>query len=136
MPPLPLEPVEPRGCVLEASTGTDGVRQAREGLPDLILMDISLPELDGWEATKILKADPGTAHIPIVAVTAHVLAGDEERSRTAGCDGYLPKPISPALLVADVDRRLGRETPSYKPRVTFDDSPPPPEPPPAPPTAA
>jgi CheY-like chemotaxis protein len=115
--------------VLEAITGTDGVHQARQSVPDLILMDISLPELDGWDATAILKADPATAHIPIVAVTAHVLAGDEERSRMAGCDGYLPKPVSPALLVGEVDRRLGRETPSYRPRVTLDNSPPPAAPP-------
>jgi CheY-like chemotaxis protein len=106
-------------AVLEAATGTDGVRYARQDLPDLILMDISLPELDGWEATAVLKADPNTAHIPIIAVTAHVLSGDEERSFSAGCDGYLAKPISPAMLVGEVDRRLGRETPSYKPRPLF-----------------
>jgi two-component system cell cycle response regulator DivK len=101
--------------VLEAITGTEGVRQAREELPDLILMDISIPELDGWEATAILKADPATRHIPIVAVTAHALPGDEERSLKAGCDGYVAKPISPALLIAEVDRRFGRTTPSYTP---------------------
>src|SRR5437868_12243201 len=63
--------------VLEAITGTDGVRQAREELPDMILMDISVPELDGWEATTLLKADPKTKHILIIAVTAHALPGDE-----------------------------------------------------------
>jgi CheY-like chemotaxis protein len=102
--------------VLEAITGTEGVHKARTQLPELILMDISVPELDGWEATKMLKADPGTAHIPIIAVTAHALPGDEERSRKAGCDGYLAKPISPAMLVAEVDRRFGRKVPSYTPR--------------------
>jgi len=101
--------------VFEAITGTDGVRQAREQLPDLILMDISVPELDGWEATAILKADPATRHIPIIAVTAHALPGDEERSLAAGCDAYLAKPIAPAKLLAEVDRRFGRVTPSYLP---------------------
>ena len=101
--------------VLEAVTGTEGIREARENQPDLILMDISVPELDGWEATAVLKADPRTQSIPVVAVTAHALPGDEERSIQAGCDGYLAKPIPPAMLIADVDRRLGRPSPSYSP---------------------
>jgi two-component system cell cycle response regulator DivK len=101
--------------VFEAITGTDGVYQARTNRPDLILMDISVPELDGWEATAILKADPATKHIPVIAVTAHALPGDEERSLAAGCDGYLAKPIPPAALIAEVDRRFGRQTPSYIP---------------------
>jgi CheY-like chemotaxis protein len=102
--------------VIEAITGTEGVHQTRTQLPDLVLMDISVPELDGWEATAILKADPSTKHIPIIAVTAHALQGDEERSLEAGCDGYLAKPIPPAALIAEVDRRFGRSTPSYLPR--------------------
>lgn len=101
--------------VLEAITGTDGVRQARDGRPDLILMDISVPELDGWEATTLLKSDALTRHIPIIAVTAHALPGDEERSLAAGCDGYLAKPLPPAMLIAEVDRRFGKTTPSYTP---------------------
>jgi CheY-like chemotaxis protein len=99
--------------VLEAITGTEGVHQARTQRPDLVLMDISVPELDGWEATAILKADPSTKHIPVIAVTAHALPGDEERSLEAGCDGYLAKPIPPAALIAEIDRRFGRTTPSY-----------------------
>lgn len=99
--------------VYEAITGTEGVEQARAQRPDLVLMDISVPELDGWEATAILKGDPRTKHIPIIAVTAHALPGDEERSLEAGCDGYLAKPIPPAMLIAEVDRRFGRTTPSY-----------------------
>ena len=102
--------------VIEAITGTEGVHQARAKLPDLVLMDISVPELDGWEATAILKADPSTRHIPVIAVTAHALQGDEDRSLEAGCDGYLAKPIPPAALIAEVDRRFGRTTPSYRPR--------------------
>ncbi len=101
--------------VLEAITGTEGVRKARESLPDMILMDISVPELDGWEATSILKADPSTKHIPIIAVTAHALPGDQERSREVGCDGYLAKPIPPAVLIGEIDRRFGRTSPSYVP---------------------
>ena len=101
--------------VLEAITGTDGVYQTRTHLPDLVLMDISVPELDGWEATSILKADPATKHIPIIAVTAHALPGDRERSFQAGCDGYLAKPIPPAMLLTEVDKRFGRRTPSYTP---------------------
>lgn len=106
--------------VLEAVTGTQGVQQARDNQPDLILMDISVPELDGWEATAVLKADPRTQRIPVVAVTAHALPGDEERSLQAGCDGYLAKPIPPASLIADVDRRLGKRIPSYAPAQPAD----------------
>ena len=104
--------------VIEAITGTEGVQQTREQRPDLVLMDISVPELDGWEATAILKADPSTKHIPIIAVTAHALPGDEERSIEAGCDGYLAKPIPPGALLAEIDRRFGRSTPSYMPRTS------------------
>jgi two-component system, cell cycle response regulator DivK len=107
-------------AVFEAITGTDGVHQARTKRPDLILMDISVPELDGWEATAILKADPATKHIPVIAVTAHALPGDEERSLEAGCDGYLAKPIPPAALLAEVDRRFGRKKPSYTPPARAD----------------
>jgi CheY-like chemotaxis protein len=101
--------------VIEAITGTEGVHHARVDKPDLILMDISVPEIDGWEATAILKADATTKHIPIIAVTAHALPGDEERSIAAGCDGYLAKPITPAALIGEVDRRFGRTKPSYMP---------------------
>ena len=94
-------------AVIEARTGTEGVYEARTQQPDLVLMDISIPEIDGWEATAILKADPATKHIPIIAVTAHALPGDRERSIGAGCDGYLAKPIPPAILLAEVDRRFG-----------------------------
>jgi CheY-like chemotaxis protein len=106
--------------VFEAITGTEGVQQARTHLPGLILMDISVPELDGWEATALLKADPSTKHIPVIAVTAHALPGDEERSLEAGCDGYLAKPIPPAALLAEVDRRFGRTTPSYTPQRSIE----------------
>src|SRR5205085_3600110 len=106
------------GCagyeVVEAITGAEGVEYAREQHPDLILMDISVPEIDGWQATERLKGDAATRDIRIVAVTAHALPGDEERSMRAGCDGYLAKPITPARLIAEVDKRLGRASPSYR----------------------
>jgi two-component system cell cycle response regulator DivK len=96
--------------VVEAVSGKQGIERARACLPDLILMDISIPDIDGWEATIVLKADPLTRAIPIIAVTAHVLPDDERRSMEAGCDGYLAKPMSPATLIAEIDRRFGRPT--------------------------
>jgi len=107
--------------VIEAVSGPQGINQARTRRPDLILMDISIPDVDGWEATIVLKADPLTRHIPIIAVTAHVLPGDERRSMEAGCDGYLAKPVSPATLIAEVDRRFGRpSTPDIRRREARD----------------
>ena len=79
--------------LLEAGDGLEGVAIARRELPDVILMDLSLPIMDGWEATTQLKADPETRHIPVIALTAHAMAGDEQRARAAGCDGYVAKPI-------------------------------------------
>ena len=79
--------------LLEAVDGEEGVHLARTRRPDLILMDLSLPILDGWAATTQLKADPETRHIPVIALTAHAMAGDEQRARQAGCDGYVAKPI-------------------------------------------
>src|SRR5262249_60337117 len=98
--------------VYEAITGTEGVQQARSQRPDLVLMDISVPELDGWEATAILKADPRTKDIPVIAVTAHALPGDEERSLEAGGDGYLPKPVPPAGRIPGNGRAVTRPPPA------------------------
>ena len=92
--------------VIEAVTGPDGVARAREERPDLILMDISVPGMDGWEATKLLKGDPETRPIKIIALTAHALADDRERSFQVGCDGYLAKPIEPKGVLAEVQRLL------------------------------
>lgn len=80
--------------LVEAENGLEGLRLAREVRPDLILMDLSLPLMSGWEATSALKADPLTSAIPIVALTAHAMAGDERKARAAGCDAYVSKPIS------------------------------------------
>ena len=93
--------------VEEARNGEDGIRMAREGKPALILMDISIPVIDGWEATKILKADDDTSHIPIIALTAHALATDRAKAEEVGCDGYLAKPCEPRRVVAEVERFLG-----------------------------
>ena len=88
--------------VREAETGDAALASVAEEPPDLILMDLSIPGIDGWECTKRLKADPKTERIPIIALTAHAMRGDEERARAAGCDGYLSKPISPKKVVEEV----------------------------------
>lgn len=92
--------------VIEAHDGEEGIALAREHLPDLILMDISIPKIDGWEATRILKGEAPTAHIPIVALTAHALSTDRQRALEVGCDGYLPKPVEPMRVVSEVRRHL------------------------------
>jgi CheY-like chemotaxis protein len=99
--------------VAEAITGPEGIERARELSPDLILMDISIPLIDGWEATRILKADPATSSIPIVAVTAHALAADRAKAAEVGCDDYLAKPATPQAVLGVVRRFLdGTATPA------------------------
>lgn len=93
--------------VIEAQNGEDGVRRAREDRPNLILMDISIPVIDGWEATRILKSEEGTRDIPIIALTAHALATDRSKATEVGCDGYLAKPCEPRRVVAEVERFIG-----------------------------
>jgi len=92
--------------VAEAKNGNEAVAQARSLKPDLILMDLSLPGMDGWEATRVLKADEETRHIPIVALTGHALAGASEGARKAGCDSFVTKPCLPDDLVVEVRRML------------------------------
>ena len=94
--------------VMEALNGEEGIAKARSERPDLILMDISIPIIDGWEATQVLKHDPATREIPIIALTAHALASDREKAMEVGCDGYLAKPCEPRAVVAEVERFLGR----------------------------
>lgn len=86
--------------LLEACDGAEGVAMAVHHQPDLILMDIQLPVLDGYEASRQIKANPATRHIPIIAVTSFALSGDESRAREAGCDAYIAKPFSPRKLLA------------------------------------
>ena len=90
-----------------ANNGLDGVAQARELRPSLVLMDLKMPGLDGLEATRRLKADPATAEIPVVALTAQAMAGDGERALAAGCDGYVTKPIDVRRVMALIQAHLG-----------------------------
>ena len=98
--------------VAEARNGNEAVAQARSLKPDLILMDLSLPGMDGWEATRILKADPRTRHIRVIALTAHALASYAESALAAGCDGVVTKPCLPPDLAAEVRRQLALEEPA------------------------
>ena len=92
--------------VAEARNGNEAVTQAFELKPDLILMDLSLPGMDGWESTRVLKADERTRHIPVVALTGHALAGASEGAKKAGCDSFVTKPCLPDDLVVEVRRML------------------------------
>lgn len=93
--------------VLEARDGQAGVDSARANQPAIILMDVSIPVIDGWEATRRLKADPATAGIPIIALTAHALATDQQKAVDAGCDGYIAKPAEPRVVLSEVQKRIG-----------------------------
>ena len=92
--------------VAEARNGNEALEQAFTVKPDLILMDLSLPGMDGWEATRQLKADERTRHIPVVALTGHALAGASEGAKRAGCDSFVTKPCLPDDLVVEVRRML------------------------------
>jgi CheY-like chemotaxis protein len=85
-----------------ACDGREAVEKARALSPDLVLMDLSLPVVDGWEATRILKADPATRHLLVVALSAHAMNADGDRARAAGCDGFIPKPCLPSDLVTQM----------------------------------
>jgi two-component system, cell cycle response regulator DivK len=90
-----------------AEDGLQALERAAQRRPDLILMDLSLPRMDGWEATRRLKADPALARVPVVVVSAHAMRGDEERARACGCDDVLTKPIDETLLFDTLARHLG-----------------------------
>jgi two-component system, cell cycle response regulator DivK len=94
--------------VLVATDGAGGIAQACNYQPDLILMDLHLPGIDGWEATRRLKADPGTRDIPIIAFTADAMAGDRERALAAGCDDFETKPIDFSRLVKKIEAMIAR----------------------------
>jgi CheY-like chemotaxis protein len=94
--------------IIAAEDGLQGVEAAGRERPDLVLMDMSLPGIDGWEATRRLKADPDTAAIPVIALTAHAMAGDRERAMEAGCDDYDTKPVDLAGLLEKIARLLER----------------------------
>ncbi len=99
--------LERRGyAVVIAEDGAKGVDMAKSELPDIILMDMSLPIMDGWEATRQVKAAPQTKGIPVIALTAHAMAGDEEKALAAGCNDYETKPVDLAKLLAKIDALL------------------------------
>ena len=89
-----------------ATDGESGVARASSERPDLILMDLSLPGISGWEATRRIKAGPATRHIPIIALTAHAMSGDEDKARAAGCDDFMTKPMDENVLFAKLERWL------------------------------
>jgi CheY-like chemotaxis protein len=93
--------------VIEASNGYEAVDRATSLSPDIVLMDLALPKMDGWEATRLLKADERTRDIPIVALTGHALAGHADSATRAGCDAFVTKPCLPDALVAEIERVLG-----------------------------
>jgi CheY-like chemotaxis protein len=92
--------------VIEAENGKEALDKATAQLPDLVVMDLSLPVMDGWEATRRLKADERTRHIPVVALTGHALEGQSRLAKAAGCDAYLTKPCLPEHLVSEIRRML------------------------------
>ena len=92
--------------VVVAPDGKEGLSLARSLTPDLILMDVSLPVMDGWEVTRLLKADESTRHIPIIVLTAHALVGDREKAFTAGCDDYDTKPVEFVRLSEKIENLL------------------------------
>ena len=100
--------LERRGyAVTIATDGRDGIEAARRGLPDLVIMDMNLPEIDGWQATRHLKSESVTRHIPIIALTAHAMSSDRQRALEAGCDDYDTKPVEMARLLTKIRGLLG-----------------------------
>lgn len=92
--------------VIQAGNGEEAISHTSSQFPDVVLMDLSLPVLDGWEATRRLKSDSRTAHIPVVALTSYDGAGELQRATQAGCDWFVPKPCPPAALIAEIRRIL------------------------------
>ncbi len=94
-----------------APDGPTGVQMAADEQPDLILMDVALGEMDGWEATQLIRARPSTAGIPIIALTAHAMAGDEAKARDAGCDDFDTKPVEIERLIGKIERWIAKPPP-------------------------
>jgi CheY-like chemotaxis protein len=94
--------------IVQAGNGVEAIERAIDSHPDVILMDLSLPVMDGWEATRRLKADDRTRHIPVLAVTGHALTGVSNDAKAAGCDGFITKPCLPEDLVAEIKKTLAR----------------------------
>jgi two-component system cell cycle response regulator DivK len=104
---LVVQLLEDEYDIVIAENGEEALQTTAIERPDLILMDLGMPVMDGWEATRILKADDNLKHIPIIAVTSHAMVGDEIEARKAGCDDYLPKPIDEDLLLRKIKKYLG-----------------------------
>ena len=104
---LVVQLLEDKYHVIEAVNGQEGVELAERERPDLILMDLSLPVMDGWEATRRIKANPDLRSIPVIALTAHAMVGDEKKALAAGCDDYLVKPLDEDILMAKIQKYLG-----------------------------
>jgi CheY-like chemotaxis protein len=103
--------LERRGfAIVMAMDGQQGVEMTRSERPDLILMDMSLPVMDGWTATRLLKNDPSTASIPVIGLTAHAMAGDREKCLEAGCDDYDTKPVEFSRLMEKIELHLGKRS--------------------------
>jgi two-component system, cell cycle response regulator DivK len=96
--------------ILQADHAAEGIEMARSEQPDLVLMDIQLPDIDGLAATRLLKGDPRTSHIPVIALTAFAMKGDEDDTRAAGCDGYVTKPIRYKEFLAEMDAVVKRRS--------------------------
>jgi CheY-like chemotaxis protein len=103
---LIVQLLEDEYTVLQAVDGEDGVRKTEEEKPDLILMDLGMPVMDGWEATRKIKANDALKHIPIIAVTSHAMVGDEIDARKAGCNDYLSKPVDDEELLKKIQKFL------------------------------
>ncbi len=103
---LLVQLLEEEYTVLQAVDGEQGVKMTQDEKPDLILMDLGMPVMDGWEATRRIKANDALKQIPIIAVTSHAMVGDEIDARKAGCDDYLPKPIDEDLLLQKIKKFL------------------------------
>ena len=108
---LMVQILEEHFHILQASDGHQGISMALERKPDLVLMDLSLPGIDGWTAIKKLKANPTTRKIPIVVLTAHAMIGDKEKAINFGCDAYLTKPIDERLLFRTIRKFLEPQNP-------------------------
>jgi len=105
---LIVQLLEDRYEVVTAVDGAEGIERAEREQPDLILMDLSLPVMDGWEATRRIKANPALKHIPVIALSAHAMTGDEARARESGCDDYISKPLDEDVLFVKLASLLGR----------------------------
>ena len=92
--------------IVQATSGLAGVEMAKTSFPDLIILDIQLPEMDGYAVARELKKDPATCRIPIVAVTSYAMAGDRDRALAAGCEGYIEKPINPETFIQEISSHL------------------------------